>query len=82
MKRFALALLLGFISLVCFAGPWSGTWVMRGDASNMTMTIVDVGAGWKVIYKASGAYGPGGKPMTYTSLFETQADGKDSPVMR
>jgi len=78
MKRFALALLLGFCSFVCLAGPWSGTWTLRGDAPKLTMTIVDAGTGWKVIYKASGTDAQG-KPTTYTSTFETLADGKESP---
>ena len=79
MTRVAFVLCLVSLSAVVWAGSlWTGTWVMREPQreGRLTMTIEEVGGGWKVTYRIAGQ--PPGSPV---STIVTQLDGKDAPLL-
>ncbi len=71
--------LLSLSSIVGGENLWSGTWVLREppQGGRLTMTVEEVGSGWKLTYKIVGPDAPG--PIYSTVL--TQLDGKDVPVL-
>ena len=82
MKR--IVCLIAFLVLsspLWAASPWSGVWVMRESPAGfrMTMTLEEVGAGWKIatrfpIPKAQGT------ATESVMTVETALDGKDAPT--
>ena len=71
--------LLSLSSLVGAESLWSGTWVLREppQGGRLTMTVEEVGSGWKLTYKLVGPAAPG----TIVSTVLTPLDGKDVPVL-
>jgi len=71
--------LLSLSSMVGADSLWSGTWVLREppQGGRLTMTVEEVGSGWKLTYKIVGPDAPG--PIYSTVL--TPLDGKDVPVL-
>jgi len=71
--------LLSLSSMVGADSLWSGTWVLREppQGGSLTMTVEEVGSGWKLTYKLVGPDAPG----TIYSTVLTQLDGKDVPVL-
>ncbi len=82
-RRFpGMAFVVCLLSLSSLAGAeslWSGTWVLRvpPQGGRLTMTVEEVGTGWKLTYKVVGPAAPG----TIVSTVLTQLDGKDVPVL-
>ena len=80
MKRLAFVVcLLSLSSMVGADSLWSGTWVLREppQGGHLTMTVEEVGSGWKLTYKVVGPDAPG----TIYSTVLTQLDGKDVPQL-
>jgi len=71
--------LLSLSSTVGADNLWSGTWVLREPpkGGRLTMTVEEVGSGWKLTYKLVGPDAPG----TIVSTVLTLLDGKDVPVL-
>ena len=71
--------LLSLSSMVGAESLWSGTWVLREppQGGRLTMTVEEVGSGWKLTYKLVGPDAPG----TIVSTVLTPLDGKDVPVL-
>ena len=71
--------LLSLSSMVGADSLWSGTWILREppQGGRLTMTVEEVGTGWKLTYKVVGPAAPG----TIVSTVLTQLDGKDVPVL-
>ena len=75
MKRMAfLVFLLGLSSMVGADSLWSGTWILREppQGGHLTMTLEEVGTGWKLTHKIVTPDAPGTIYMTVV----TQLDGK------
>lgn len=53
--------LLGLSSVVGADSLWSGTWILREppQGGHLTMTVQEVGTGWKLTYKIVDANAPG-----------------------
>ena len=80
MRRLAFVLcLLSLNSMVGADSLWSGTWGSREppQGGHLTMTVEEVGSGWKLTYKIVGPEAPG----TIYSRVLTQLDGKDVPQL-
>lgn len=71
--------LLSLSSLVGADSLWSGTWVLREppQAGRLTMTVEEVGTGWKLTYKVVGPSAPGSTVSTVL----TPLNGNDVPVL-
>ena len=70
--------LLSLSSLVGAESLWSGTWVLRDppQGGHLTMTVEEVGTGWKLTYKIAGQ-----APGSPVSTVLTPLDGKDVPLL-
>jgi hypothetical protein len=82
MKRVAF-IFVAFFALstpLLAASPWSGVWVMREAAAGfrLTMTLEEVGAGWKITYRIP-VPDAHGTATTSIMTVETALDGKDAP---
>jgi hypothetical protein len=66
-------------SMVGADSLWSGTWVVREppQGGRITMTVEEVGTGWKLTYKVVSP----GAPGSIVSTVLTQLDGKDVAVL-
>lgn len=75
----SLVCLLSRSSLVRADNLWSGTWVLREDASEgrLTMTVEEVGTGWKLTHEV---IGPTAAASTVSTVLTT-LDGKEVPVL-
>jgi len=71
--------LLSLSTMVGADSLWSGIWILREppQGGRLTMTVEEVGNGWKLTYKVVGPAAPG----TIVSTVLTQLDGKDVPVL-
>jgi len=71
--------LLSLSSLVEAESPWSGTWVLHENppGGRLTMTVEEVGTGWKLTYKV---VGPTAAASTVSTVL-TPLDGKEAPVL-
>ena len=71
--------LLSLSSLVRAESLWSGTWVLRENppGGQLTMTVEEVGTGWKLTYKV---VGPTAAASTVSTVL-TPLDGKEVPVL-
>jgi hypothetical protein len=81
MKRMACFVALLAVSTPSWAASsWSGVWLLRESAAGfrLTMTIEDVGAGWKITYRIP-APAARGTATTSVMTVETALDGKDAP---
>ena len=80
MRRVAFVVcLLSLSSMVGADSLWSRTWVLREppQGGHLTITVEEVGSGWKLTYKIVGPEAPG----TIYSRVLTQLDGKDVPQL-
>jgi hypothetical protein len=78
MRRLAFVVcLLSLSSLVGAESLWSGTWVLREppQGSHLTMTLEEVGTGWKLTYKIAGQ-----APGSPVSTVLTQLDGMEASL--
>jgi len=68
--------LLSLSSMVGADSLWSGTWVLREppQGGHLTMTVEEVGSGWKLTYKIVGPDAPG--PNTSPVFLSRTAPGK------
>ena len=81
MKRIALLVVLLATSIDSWAAsPWSGVWLMRQSSPKfqLTMTVEEVGPGWKIIDRIPVPDAKGGATYSVMSV-ETKLDGKDVP---
>jgi len=81
MKRMALfVVLLALSSESWAASPWSGVWVLRDSTKGfrLTMTLVEVGAGWKITYRIP-VPDARGAAVSSVMTIETKLDGKEVP---
>ena len=71
--------LFSLSSMVGADSLWSGTWVVREppQGGRITMTVEEVGTGWKLTYKVVSPDAPG----SLVSTLLTPLDGKDVPVL-
>jgi hypothetical protein len=71
--------LLSLSSLVGADSLWSGTWVLREPphGGRLTMTVEEMGTGWKLTYKVVGPSAPGSTVSTVL----TPLNGNDVPVL-
>ena len=71
--------LLSLSSLVGADSLWIGTWILRGSmpGSSLTMTVEEVGTGWKLTHTVVGP----DAPASTVSTVLTPLDGKDVPVL-
>jgi hypothetical protein len=84
MKRIALFIvLLALSSAAWAASPWEGEWVMRETATKfrLTMTLKEVGGGWKITYRIPVPDAKGGAAGAGIMTIETALDGKDVPTL-
>lgn len=80
MKRMAFVVcLLSLSSMVGAESLWSGTWVLRENkpGGRLTMTVEEVGTGWKLTHKV---VGPTAAASTVSTVL-TPLDGKEVPVL-
>lgn len=65
------------------ASPWEGEWLMRdtGKGFRLTMTLKEVGGGWKITYRIPVPDAKGGAAGTSIMTIETALDGKDVPTL-
>jgi hypothetical protein len=81
-RFFGLAFVVCLLSLSSLVGAetlWSGTWVLRESppGGHLTMTLEEVGTGWKLTYKV---VGPTAAASTVSTVL-TPLDGKEAPVL-
>jgi hypothetical protein len=80
MKRVALFVVLLALSTDSWtASPWAGVWVLRDSTKGfrLTMTLEEVGAGWKITYRIPGQDARAAAASVMT--IETALDGKEVP---
>ncbi|MBI4002906.1 MAG: hypothetical protein HY348_14140 [Nitrospira defluvii] len=81
MKRIAFfVVLLALSTELWAASPWSGVWVLRDPTTKfrLTMTLEEVGAGWKITCRIPVPDAPGAA-VTSVMTIETALDGKEVP---
>jgi hypothetical protein len=81
MKRVAFFVVLLALSTESWtASPWAGVWVMRNSTKGvrLTMTLEEVGTGWKITYRIPGQDARGAAASSVMTI-ETALDGKEVP---
>jgi hypothetical protein len=83
MKRIASLVVLLALSVESWAAsPWSGVWVLRDTTTpfRLTMTLEEVGSGWKITYRIPVPDRQGGAAPSVMTV-ETGLDGKEVPSL-
>jgi hypothetical protein len=83
MKRMVFfVVLLAWSTASWAASPWSGVWVQRDSKlkSGFTMTLEEVGSGWKITYRIAGKTARGAAVSSVMTI-QTALDGTEAPTL-